>query len=84
MNSELKSFLEEATEFIYNPFTGRLEQKVDYKVFAELIVQKCMQIAAKRAGGPYQLGMTRETQTAWNIYMDIADRFGTTNEKNTG
>ena len=48
--------------------------------FAELLVWECMQIAKDHTTGPYEMGMSKKTHTAWNIYMDMANRFGINNE----
>ena len=48
MNERIKDFLDEATEIHDDRNTGVSYPVVDYKIFAELIVRECVEIAAEQ------------------------------------
>lgn len=80
MNERIKLFAELAINAIPAHLGSRVPIEFTER-FAELIAQECMQIAKDHTTGPYEMGMSKKTHTAWNIYMDIANRFGTNNEQ---
>lgn len=48
MNERIRDMLEEATEIHDNHITGHTEKVIDYKTFAELIIRRCIAIAANQ------------------------------------
>ena len=77
MNKRLSELAEQS--FIYDKQND--SSFFDKEKFAQLVAQECMDIAKNYTTRPYEMGMNEKTRTAWNIYMDIADRFGAYNEQ---
>lgn len=85
MNEQIKKLVNDFAENIkantgydmtnYDPFLNEADK------FAQLVAQECMDMAKNYTTRPYEMGMNEKTRTAWNIYMDIADRFEAYNEQ---
>ena len=71
MNERLKELLEQASEVHDYWYRGDSQRLVDHKMFAELIIQECIDIIS-----PYTLRMGRPGEECLHPIQEIKKHFG--------
>ena len=71
MNERLKELLEQASEVHDYWYRGESQRLVDHKMFAELIIQECIDIIR-----PYTVRMSRPGEEYLHPIQEIKKHFG--------